>query len=182
MPIRLNASSTDFPEAFAGLLAMKREVSQDVDTQVAAIIANVQAHGDRALIDYSRQFDRVDHESLGLRVSDAEIDAAAALCSADALAALQLAHQRIIAYHQRQLPSDELFTDALGVTLGWRWRAIEAVGLYVPGGAASYPSSVLMNAAPAKVAGSERIAMVAPAPEGRLNPLVLAAAQIAGVD
>ncbi|MBV1701745.1 MAG: histidinol dehydrogenase [Hyphomicrobiales bacterium] len=182
MPIRLNASSPDFPEAFAALLAMKREVSQDVDTQVAAIIANVQTLGDRALIDYSRQFDRVDLEKLGLRVSDSEIDAAAAQCPAEALAALQLAHQRIIAYHQRQLPVDASFTDSLGVTLGWRWRAIEAVGLYVPGGTASYPSSVLMNAVPAKVAGVPRIVMVVPAPDGKINPLVLAAARIGGVD
>jgi histidinol dehydrogenase len=142
----------------------------------------VRKRGDAALKDYSLRFDRVDFERSTLRVSAEEIDAALAACPRQQLDALKFAHERILAFHLRQAPKNESFTDALGVKLGWRWSAIEAVGLYVPGGMASYPSSVLMNAVPAKVAGCERVAMVAPAPEGRLNPLVLAAARIAGVD
>jgi len=178
----LDASAAIFERDFVELLAAKREAAADVDDAVAKIIADVRARGDEALKEYSLRFDRVDFTGIGLQVSAAEIDAAAAASPRDALAALEFAHARIVAYHRRQAPKDEIFTDALGVKLGWRWRAIESVGLYVPGGLASYPSSVLMNAAPAKVAGVSRIAMVAPAPEGRLNPLVLAAAQIAGVD
>ena len=178
----LDASAGHFERDFVELLAAKREAAVDVDDAVAKIIADVRARGDEALKEYSLRFDRVDFTGIGLQVSAAEIDAAVAACSREHLDALRLAHERIGTYHLRQAPKDEIFTDALGVKLGWRWRAIESVGLYVPGGLASYPSSVLMNAAPAKVAGVSRIAMVAPAPEGRLNPLVLAAAQIAGVD
>jgi len=178
----LDASAAIFERDFVELLAAKREAAADVDDAVAKIIADVRARGDEALKEYSLRFDRVDFTGIGLQVSAAEIDAAVAASPRDGLAALEFAHARIVAYHRRQAPKDEIFTDALGVKLGWRWRAIESVGLYVPGGLASYPSSVLMNAAPAKVAGVSRIAMVAPAPEGRLNPLVLAAAQIAGVD
>ena len=136
----------------------------------------------RALIELTRKFDRVDLDKLGLRVSADEIAAAAKSCDARALDALKLARDRIEAYHVRQKPKDDRFTDPLGVELGSRWTAIEAVGLYVPGGTAAYPSSVLMNAVPAKVAGVPRIVMVVPAPDGKLNPLVLAAAQLAGVD
>jgi histidinol dehydrogenase len=161
---------------------MKREVSDDVDQAVQAIISAVIARGDEALIEFSKKFDRVDLASLGLRVTPAEVEAAVRLAPADAVAALRLAHDRIIAFHERQKPEDLRFTDSLGVELGWRWLPIEAVGLYVPGGTASYPSSVLMNAAPAKVAGVSRLVMVVPAPDGRINPLVLAAAQLAGVD
>jgi histidinol dehydrogenase len=182
MAMFLDASAAHFEPKFADLLGAKREAAADVDEAVAEIIADVRARGDEALKDYSLRFDRVDFAHARLRVSAQEIDAAVAACPNEALEALRFAHERIVAFHRRQTPKDELFTDALGVRLGWRWRAIEAVGLYVPGGAASYPSSVLMNAVPAKVAGCERIAMVAPAPEGRLNPLVLAAARIAGVD
>jgi len=178
----LDKSAADFEPKFAALLAAKREAAADVDEAAAEIIADVRARGDAALKDYSLRFDRIDFDRVSLRVSADEIDAAMAACSNKALDALNFAHERIAAFHRRQAPKDELFTDALGVKLGWRWTAIEAVGLYVPGGAASYPSSVLMNAVPAKVAGCERVAMVAPAPEGRLNPLVLAAARIAGVD
>jgi histidinol dehydrogenase len=178
----LDAGADGFEAKFIELLAAKREAAADVDDTVAKIIADVRARGDEALKEYSLRFDKIDFAQVGLQVSAAEIDAAVAACPPDALAALRLAHERIVAYHRRQAPKDEAFTDALGVKLGWRWRAIEAVGLYVPGGIASYPSSVLMNAAPAKVAGCARIAMVAPAPEGKLNPLVLAAARIAGVD
>jgi histidinol dehydrogenase len=182
MPLRLDTRSPDFAAAFDALLAMKREAAEDVDQAVCAIIAEVIARGDAALIGYSRKFDCVDLEKLGLRVDAGEIDAAYEQCSAEALAALRFAHSRIIAFHERQIPQDLRFTDELGVELGWRWRPIEAVGLYVPGGTASYPSSVLMNAVPAKVAGVGRLVMTVPAPEGRINPLVLAAAKLAGVD
>ena len=177
MPLRLDTRDADFADRFAELLAMKREVSEDVDTAARDIIAAVQARGDAALIDLSRKFDRVDLAALGLRVSAAEIDAAFAAAPAEAVEALRLAHARIVAFHERQRPQDLRFTDAAGVELGWRWSAVEAVGLYVPGGTASYPSSVLMNAVPAKVAGVPRIVMVAPSPDGKLNPLVLAAAK-----
>src|SRR5580692_10919495 len=174
MPLRLDTRSPDFAASFDALIAMKREVAEDVDQAVQTIIADVAAHGDAALIGYSRKFDRVDLEKLGLRVGGADIDAAFARCPPDALDALRLAHARIIAFHDRQLPQDLRFTDPLGVELGWRWRPVEAAGLYVPGGTASYPSTVLMVAAPAKVAGVNRVVMAVPAPEGRINPLVLA--------
>jgi histidinol dehydrogenase len=182
MPIRLDSRSADFAARFAAFLATKREVSEDVDQAVRAIIADVRSNGDRALIELSRKFDRIDLDQVGLRVSAAELDAATAACDKRALDALGLARDRIEAYHQRQKPKDDRFTDALGVELGHRWSAIEAVGLYVPGGTAAYPSSVLMNAVPAKVAGVPRVVMVVPAPDGKLSPLVLAAAKLAGVD
>jgi histidinol dehydrogenase len=182
MPLRLDTRDPGFETAFQAFLAMKREVSQDVDDAVRAVIADVVARGDEALVDLSKKFDRVDLGALGIRVSQAEIQAAASQCDGRTLDALKLAHARIVAFHERQKPQDQRFTDALGVDLGWRWSAIESVGLYVPGGTASYPSSVLMNCVPAKVAGVPRVAMVVPAPEGRINPLVLAAARVAGVD
>ncbi len=182
MPVWLDASRPDFAAAFATLLADKREQAVDVDRDVAAIIADVMARGDAALADYSLRFDRLDLSTTPMRVSTGEIDAALAACKPETLAALDLAHQRIVAFHERQKPANLRFTDAAGVELGWRWTAIEAVGLYVPGGTASYPSSVLMNAVPAKVAGVERVVMVVPSPGGALNPLVLAAARRAGVD
>jgi histidinol dehydrogenase len=187
MPLRLNTRETGFEQKFNALLAMKREVSEDVDSAARTIIEDVIARGDAALIDLSQKFDRVDLAKAGLRVSAADIKAAIAACdtdalAADALAGLKLAHARIVAFHQLQKPSDLRFTDSEGVELGWRWSAIEAVGLYVPGGTASYPSSVLMNAVPAKVAGVPRVVMVVPAPGGVINPLVLAAADLAGVD
>jgi len=182
MPLRLDTRDADFADRFSAFLATKREASQDVEQAVRSIIAEVVAHGDRALIELSQKFDRIDLRAVGLRVSAQEIAAAAAACDRAALDALELARERIEAYHRRQVPRDERFTDALGVELGYRWTAIAAVGLYVPGGTAAYPSSVLMNAVPAKVAGVERLVMVVPAPDGRLNPLVLAAAALAGVD
>jgi histidinol dehydrogenase len=182
MPIRLDSQSVDFAARFAALLATKREVSEDVDQAVRAIIADVRANGDRALAELSRKFDRIDLARIGLRVTAAEIEMATQSCDREALDALSLARDRIEGYHQRQGPADDRFTDALGVELGHRWSAIEAVGLYVPGGTAAYPSSVLMNAVPAKVAGVPRVVMVVPAPDGKLNPLVLAAAKLAGVD
>jgi len=182
MPIYLDSQDTDFPQRFRAFLGAKREAAADVDETVRAIVADVIKRGDRALFDYTLKFDRVDLAKIGLRVGAAEIAAAAAACEREALDALKLARGRIEAYHRRQRPSDERFTDALGVELGARWTAIEAVGLYVPGGTAAYPSSVLMNAVPAKVAGVPRLVMVVPAPEGKLEPLVLAAAELAGVD
>ena len=182
MAVALDMQSADFEQHFAALLAAKRESSADVDAVVAAIIADVRARGDEALADYSLRFDRVDLARLGLRISAAEVEAATAACKKTALDALELAHDRVTDFHRRQKPADLRFTDPLGVELGWRWRPIDAVGLYVPGGAASYPSSVVMNAVPAKVAGCRRLAMVVPTPDGHINPLVLAAARIAGVD
>ncbi|MFL4970831.1 MAG: histidinol dehydrogenase [Xanthobacteraceae bacterium] len=182
MPIRLDTSAADFTARFKALLRTKREVSEDVSEVVRGIIADVMARGDRALFELTRRFDKFDPESLGLKVTPAEIATAASTCNGEALAALTLARDRIEAFHRRQLPRDERFTDGLGVELGSRWTAIEAVGLYVPGGTAAYPSSVLMNAIPARVAGVPRLVMVVPAPEGKLNPLVLAAAKLAGID
>jgi len=182
MPVRLDAQDADFAARFKAFLATKREVAEDVEHAVRAIIADVVARGDTALIELTAKFDRLDLDASGLRVTDKEIDAAVAACAPDARAALELARDRIEHYHRRQLPADDRFTDAAGVELGHRWTAIEAVGLYVPGGTASYPSSVLMNAVPAKVAGVPRVVMVVPSPGGALNPLVLAAARLAGVD
>jgi histidinol dehydrogenase len=182
MPQRLDMRSPDFGTAFAALLASKREAAADVDQAVQKIIADVVAGGDAALVAYSQKFDRVDLAALGLAVSAAEIDAAERAAAPEALAALRLAHERITVFHERQKPQDLVFTDALGVELGWRWSAIDAAGLYVPGGTASYPSSVLMNAIPAKVAGVPRLVMVVPSPDGEIAPLVLAAAKLAGID
>src|SRR5262247_1570454 len=182
MPIRLDIRAADFERRFRDFLATKRESAADVEDAVRAIIADVAARGDSALIELARKLDRVDLAALELRVRPEEIAAARAACDMRALDALALARDRVEAFHKRQLPKDERFVDALGVELGHRWTAIEAVGLYVPGGTAAYPSSVLMNAVPAKVAGVPRLVMVVPAPEGKLVPLVLAAAKLAGVD
>ncbi len=182
MPLRLDSQSPDFADRFRAFLGVKREAAQDVEQAVRAIIADVVERGDKALADLTLKFDRVDLATVGMQVSTAEIDAAEKACDKVALDALKLAHERIEAYHVRQKPKDERFTDPLGVELGSRWTAIEAVGLYVPGGTAAYPSSVLMNAVPAKVAGCPRLVMVVPAPGGKLAPLVLAAARLAGVD
>ena len=182
MPIRLDSRASDFAQRFRALLATKREASADVENAVRAIIADVAARGDHALIELTRTFDRLDLDQAGLRVTADEIAGAHASCDRRALDALAFARDRIEAYHRRQLPKDDRFTDALGVELGSRWTAIESVGLYVPGGTAAYPSSVLMNAVPAKVAGVPRLVMVVPAPDGKLSPLVLAAARLAGID
>jgi histidinol dehydrogenase len=182
MPIRLDSRAADFAERFGAFLATKREASADVERAARAIIDDVIARGDAALIELSKTFDRTDLAKTGLVVSAADISAAEEQCDRAALDALVLARDRIEVYHRRQLPEDDRFTDALGVELGSRWTAIEAVGLYVPGGTAAYPSSVLMNAVPAKVAGVARLVMVVPAPDGKLNPLVLAAAKLTGVD
>jgi histidinol dehydrogenase len=164
------------------LLDAKREASADVEAAVHAIVADVAARGDDAIKDYTRKFDRCDLDRIGLKVTADEIAAAEKSCSPAALGALELARARIEAFHRRQVPADDRYVDPLGVELGSRWTAIEAVGLYVPGGSAAYPSSVLMNAVPAKVAGVPRLVMAVPAPGGELNPLVLAAANLAGIN
>lgn len=181
MAVTLKATDAGFEAQFAEFLATKREVSADVDDAVREIIARVRREGDDALIDYTRRFDDAEMDTSGLRVTAEEIEAALASVDAATLDALRLARDRIEAHHRRQRPADETYRDAIGVELGSRWTAIEAVGLYVPGGTASYPSSVLMNAVPAIVAGVDRVVMVVPAPGGALNPLVLAAARLAGV-
>ena len=181
MPRKLNASDPSFETAFAELLATGREAEADVDRAVAAILAEVRAKGDAALIDYTARFDRVSLTPERLRVADSELEDAAGRCSNATLAALATAAERIEAHHRRQLPENLDYEDEAGLRLGHRWTPIAAAGLYVPGGTAAYPSSVLMNALPAKVAGVERRVMVVPAPDGKLNPLVLAAARLAGV-
>ncbi|MEH6750002.1 MAG: histidinol dehydrogenase, partial [Paracoccaceae bacterium] len=182
MPVFLNATDPDFETAFAALLGAKREDSVDVDDVVAGIIADVRARGDAAVIELTAKFDRLDLTPETLRFSEAEVDALVAQVPAHERAALDLAADRIRAYHVRQMPQDHSWTDPEGAMLGWRWTPVSAAGLYVPGGLASYPSSVLMNAVPAKVAGVERLAIVVPTPDGVANPLVLLAARIAGVD
>jgi len=179
---RLNQNDAEFETAFRALLEGKREVSEDVDQIVRGILEDVQTRGDAAVLEYSVKFDRLPAAAMkDLVVTAGEISAAVEQVPQDVLDALQLAHDRIAAHHSRQLPKDDRYTDPIGVELGSRWTAVESVGLYVPGGTASYPSSVLMNAVPAKVAGVERIAMVVPSPDGVLNPQVLAAASIAGI-
>jgi histidinol dehydrogenase len=182
MTARLDTNSGDFAKDFRALLDAKREASANVEAAVRAIVADVAARGDDAVKDYTRKFDRCDLDRAGLKVTADEIAAAVKSCSPAALKALELARSRIEAYHRRQVPADDRYVDPLGVELGSRWTAIEAVGLYVPGGSAAYPSSVLMNAVPAKVAGVPRLVMTVPAPGGELNPLVLAAAKLAGID
>ena len=181
MAITLRQTEPDFESRFSAFLATKREVSADVDAAVRDIIAAVRRDGDAAVMDFTRRFDRTDLTSTGLAVSAADVDAAVAAVDPQTMAALELARDRIRSHHERQMPRDDRYVDAIGVELGSRWTAVEAVGLYVPGGTASYPSSVLMNAVPANVAGVERIVMVVPTPDGRMNPLVLAAARLAGV-
>jgi len=181
MPVRLDRSSADFSGRFGEFLAMKREVSADIEAATRLIVDDVRKRGDAALLEATRKFDRLDLDASRLRVRPEEIASAAKACDPATIAALEFARDRIETFHRRQLPRDERFTDALGVELGWRWSSIESVGLYVPGGTAAYPSSVLMNAVPAKVAGVGRVVMVVPSPGGKLNPLVLAAAHLGGV-
>ena len=182
MPLTLSTRDPGFAAAFARFVEAKRETATDVDAAVATIIDDVARRGDAALFDYTSRFDEVDLTKTGLRLSRREIAEGAAAATADTVAALRLAAERIESFHRRQLPAEIDYVDALGVRLASRWRPIDAVGLYVPGGTASYPSSVLMNAIPAKVAGVERLVMTVPAPGGVLNPLVLAAAQLLGID
>lgn len=182
MPHFLNTQDAGFEAAFTALLGMKREDSPDVDATVAAIIADVRARGDAAVIELTARFDRLELTPATLAFSAAEIAAEVAKVSPEDRAALELAAERVRDYHARQMPEDAQWQDASGATLGWRWTPVSAAGLYVPGGLASYPSSVLMNAIPAKVAGVERLAIACPTPGGVVNPLVLLAAQLAGVD
>lgn len=181
MPTRLDARAADFPAAFAALLAAKREISEDVDQTVSAILKDVRRRGDAAVAEYTKRFDRLDLTPDRFRVTAAEVAEAVPRVKPEARAALEVAATRIRAYHAAQLPTDTRYRDAEGVELGARWTPVGAVGLYVPGGTAAYPSSVLMNALPAVVAKVPRVAMVVPTPDGKLNPLVLTAAHVAGV-
>jgi histidinol dehydrogenase len=180
--VRFDRSDADFEQRFVALISAKRETAQDVEAAVRAILDDVRKRGDAALTGYTKKFDGLDLTADRLAVSREEFIAAEEAVSAEARAALTLARDRIEAFHLRQTPKDDRYTDKGGVELGIRWTAIEAVGLYVPGGTAAYPSSVLMNAIPARVAGVERIVMVVPTPGGAINPLVLVAAKLAGVD
>jgi len=181
MPVRLDARNPGFERDFAALLAANREMQEDVDRVVADIIAEVRSRGDAALIDYTLRFDRLELTPDRLRVTPDEIEASVAACDPATLDALRFAAERITDYHRRQLPANQDYVDTAGIRLGARWNSVGAAGLYVPGGTAAYPSSVLMNALPARVAGVERLVMTVPTPDGALNPLVLAAARIAGV-
>jgi histidinol dehydrogenase len=182
MALRLDARQPDFRRRFDNFVKARREAPEDVRAAVFAIIADIRTRGDAALLELTEKLDRLNAASVAdLRVGAAEIEAAAAEVPAETLAALDLAAKRIEAYHRRQKPEDASWRDETGATLGWRWTPVAAAGIYVPGGTAAYPSSVLMNAIPARVAGVGRVAMAVPAPEGKLNPLVLAAAKRAGV-
>ncbi|WP_323042629.1 histidinol dehydrogenase [Gemmobacter sp.] len=182
MPHVLTTADADFPARLTAILSMKREDAPDVDAAVAAIIADVRHRGDAAVIELTARFDRLELTPGTLAFTPAEIDAACAAVLPEDRAALELAAERIRAYHARQMPEDARWTEPTGATLGWRWTPVSAAGLYVPGGLASYPSSVLMNAIPAKVAGVERLVIACPTPGGAVNPLVLLAARLAGVD
>jgi len=183
MANKLSTTDSGFDKDFANLLGQKRETDADVNTTVANILQDVRARGDLAVIEYTNKFDRLSLTSgADLRVSAEEISAAVTQCDGETLDALKIAAKRIEAYHVKQKPEDLRYEDEEGIELGYRWNAIEQVGLYVPGGLATYPSSVLMNAVPAKVAGADRLVMVVPTPDGIINPLVLAAADLCGVD
>jgi len=183
MVLRLDSRDPGFAAALRAFVERRREEETDVREAVAAILADVRSRGDAALLEYTRRFDRLEVERVeDLRIGPGELEAARARCSKEELAALELAAARIRAFHERQLPEALEVRDGLGVRAGIRWTPVDAVGLYVPGGTAAYPSSVLMNAIPARVAGCRRLVMAVPTPEGKVNPLVLAAAQIAGVD
>ena len=182
MPQFLSSSDADFETQFVALLGAKREDSPDVDQVVVDIIADVRRRGDAAVLELTAKFDRLMLTADTLRFSEEDIAAECAKVSVEDRAALEMAADRIRAYHSRQMPDDQMWTDDVGATLGWRWTPVSAAGLYVPGGLATYPSSVLMNAIPAKVAGVGRLAITVPTPDGAVNPLVLLAARIAGVD
>ena len=181
MVARLNAREKDFAQKFSNLVEETRDWEEDVSRVVREIIADVRARGDAALCEYGKRFDRIDLTAETLRVEEDEIEAAENAATPELREALKLAARRIETYHLRQIPEDERFSDETGAQLGWRWRPVESVGLYVPGGTASYPSSVLMNAIPAQVAGVKRVVMMTPATGGAIHPLTLAAARIAGV-
>lgn len=181
MPVRLNTADPDFSTCFGALLDTKRESAADVEADVRAIIREVIERGDEALVSLSKKFDRIDLAKAGLKISQEEIDAGFRAVDRETLKALEFAKERIEQHHRRQVPQDLRYTDALGTELGHRWTPLESVGLYVPGGTAAYPSTVLMNAVPARVAGVERLVMTVPAPDGKLSPLVLASAKLANV-
>lgn len=181
-PLRLDASTPGFEEAFSAFLGRNRDTDENIDRVVADIIADVRRRGDAAVVDYTRTFDKVDTDAAGLRISDGERHAAATKVPPEQRAALEFAARRIEVFHRALLPKDVAFTDDTGTRLGARYRPLDSVGVYVPGGTAAYPSSVLMNIVPAKVAGVKRIVMVVPTPGGILNPLVMLAADIAGAD
>lgn len=182
MPLLLNQDDAGFDAAFRAFLYSRTQEPVDVRETVSAIIADVCTRGDTALVDYTQRFDRFDLTADTLTITNPEREAARSRCSPDVVAALELAAQRIRTYHEKQLPSDYRYTDDTGTTLGWRWTSVDAAGLYVPGGRASYPSSVLHNAIPARVAGVKTLSMVVPTPDGDINPAILVAANIAGVD
>jgi histidinol dehydrogenase len=181
MPRRLDASSPGFAADFETLLADREAVTDDVSGVVREILDDVRARGDRALLDYTKRFDRLELAASSLRFTDREVGKAASSVPAETMDALVLAAERIEDFHRRQMPADLGYDDEAGVSLGLVWKPLDSVGLYVPGGRAAYPSSVLMNAIPARVAGVDRVAMVVPTPDGVVNPLVLAAAKLAGV-
>lgn len=180
--MRFELGESGFEEKFTAFLSAKRENDADVNGTVAQIIADVRKNGDTALFDYTKRFDQVELTSQSIRVSEKEIEEAVKSCKKETLDALYLAAERIEAFHEKQIPESRMFNDETGALLGWRWTPVFAAGLYVPGGTAAYPSSVLMNAVPAKVAGVKRIVMAVPAPQGKINPLVLAAADCVGID
>ncbi|MDP6173566.1 MAG: histidinol dehydrogenase, partial [Rhodospirillales bacterium] len=182
MPTRLDATDAGFEEAFQTFLNARRHAQEDVAPAVAQILDEVRGGGDKALQNLARKFDHFDLAAAGMAVGAAQLDAARAQCGQDELDALELAARRIRDFHERQMPEDLDYTDDVGMRLGYRWTPINAIGMYVPGGTAAYPSSVLMNALPAKVAGVGRLVMAVPSPKGKINPLVLAAAGIAGAD
>jgi len=182
MPFILDSADAGFAGQLDALVAARGEDETNVAQTVAQILQDVRARGDAALRDLTLRFDDLDLSLAGIRVAADDIDTAVAKVAPETLDALRLARERIEAYHRRQLPADDRYTDEQGAELGHKWTAVDAAGLYVPGGQASYPSSVLMNAVPAKVAGVERLAMVVPTPRGEMNPLVFAAARVAGVD
>ncbi len=181
MPVFLNSTDTNFEAGFRSLLSMKREDSPDVDQIVASIIEDVRTGGDAAVIDFTKRFDGFEITAQTLRISDAEVEAQISKVSASEQKALELAAERIRSYHEKQLPKDLRWRETNGAELGWRWTPVSAAGLYVPGGLASYPSSVLMNAIPANVAGVERLVITVPTPGGVINPLVLLASRLSGV-
>lgn len=180
--MRFELGESGFEEKFTAFLSAKRENDADVNGTVAQIIADVRKNGDTALFDYTKRFDQLELTSQSIRVSEKEIEEAVKSCKKETLDALYLAAERIEAFHEKQIPESRMFNDETGALLGWRWTPVFAAGLYVPGGTAAYPSSVLMNAVPAKVAGVKRIVMAVPAPQGKINPLVLAAADCVGID
>lgn len=180
--LRLSTGSPDFSSRFSELLSKKREISEDVDEVVRTIISNVRTQGDKALLAYTNKFDKRDISVDGIAISKSELKKLTSDVSGKTIDALKYARDRIRSYHERMKPENDWYADSIGVELGARWTALESVGLYVPGGTASYPSSVIMNAVPAKVAGVGRIAMVVPCPDGETNPLVFAAAELMGID